>query len=372
MVRIPVSTAPRPYDVIAGNGLLACAGEHLRKLFPERKHVFLITVRQVLRPWGKALKTSLNAADFRPVFLEVPDGEPNKKIAGVERLAEKLLRAGADRNAIMIAFGGGMVGDLAGLTASLYMRGVELVHVPTTVLAQVDSSIGGKTAVNLREAKNILGTFYQPAAVFSDIDTLSTLSERQFRSGLYEALKAGMIGSPALFRCFMEQKDLILARDAETLGFVIVESIRVKARIVVVDERESGMRRVLNLGHTIGHALEAQTRYRELLHGEAVAFGIIAAVRLAGVLGKLDSGVAETMTAAILSLGPLPQVRARSQNVLERLRYDKKTLDGAIHFVIPTGIGKVEVVRDVPKTALIDAIEHLRGLSQPPRQVQSA
>lgn len=176
MIRIPVPLAPRAYDVVVDEGLLARVGEHLRKLFPERQRVFVISVRPVMRPWGRVLKESLQAAAFRSVFIEIRAGEQHKRLAAVERLAKKLLLAGADRKAIVVAFGGGMVGDLAGLTASLYMRGVELVHVPTTVLGQVDASVGGKTAVNLRSGKNMLGTFYQPAVVLSDPSVLATLT----------------------------------------------------------------------------------------------------------------------------------------------------------------------------------------------------
>ncbi|MBA3914043.1 MAG: 3-dehydroquinate synthase [Acidobacteriales bacterium] len=372
MIRIPVPVAPRAYDVVVDEGVVARTGAFLRRLFPERQQVFVVTVRPVLRPWGKVLKQSLQAAGFRSVFIETPDGEAHKRLAAVERLATKLLQAGADRKAIVVAFGGGMVGDLAGLTASLYMRGVDLVNVPTTVLGQVDASVGGKTAVNLRSGKNMLGTFYQPAVVLSDPSVLATLSPREYRSGLYEALKAGVIGSPALFRCFVEEREKIMVRDPETLRFVISESVRVKARIVAADEREDGLRRVLNLGHTVGHALEVQTRYRLLLHGEAVAWGMIAATHMATLLGKLDPRVAEVMQNTVFSLGPLPRVDVRAQSLIEHMRSDKKTEGGAIHLVIPMDVGKVEVVRDVPEGIIADGIAHMRQLARGQEQVQVA
>jgi 3-dehydroquinate synthase len=281
----------------------------------------------------------------------------------VEELAEKLPRLGADRDAVIVAFGGGVVGDVAGLLASLYMRGVDFVQVPTTVVAQVDASIGGKTGVNLRAGKNLLGTFHQPRLVLIDPAVLGTLPEREFRAGLYEALKCGVIGKPELFRQFEESKNKILKRDPATLESLIAESVKLKAEIVGADERESGLRRVLNLGHTIGHALEAETGYRHLLHGEAVAWGMIGATNIALSMGKIDSVTAGRIADAVLGLGPLPRVRVRRANIVRRLQADKKTRDGVVHFVLPTAIGKVEVVRDVPEKVVGQAVDELRRLS---------
>src|SRR6185503_3431591 len=213
------------------------------------------TVPPVRRRWGKKLTASLAAAGFVPKILQMPNGERHKKLATVEKLSEQLSRLGADRNSVIVAFGGGVVGDVTGLLSSLYMRGVELVQIPTTVLAQVDASIGGKTGVNLPAGKNLVGTFHQPLAVLIDPDVLSSLSERQFRSGVYEALKCGVIGNAELFMQFENNKDKILHRDPKVLETLFAETVKLKAAIVVADERESGLRRLLNFGHTIGHAL---------------------------------------------------------------------------------------------------------------------
>src|SRR4029077_10514575 len=273
------------------------AGDKLRELLrvapgaspakTGRARLFVVTVTPVRRRWGKKLMASLTAAGFAAQILEMPDGERYKKLATVEKLSEELSRLGADRNSVVIALGGGVVGDVTGLLASLYMRGVELVQIPTTVLAQVDASIGGKTGVNLRAGKNLVGTFHHPRAVLIDPSVLATLPDREFRAGLYEALKCGVIGSPELFREFEVNRERILKRDPPTVERLIAESVRLKAHVVSVDEKENGLRRVLNFGHTIGHALEAETGYRTLLHGEAVAWGMVAAARIAAGVGKL-------------------------------------------------------------------------------------
>jgi len=285
-------------------------------------------------------------------------------LATVERLAEKLMRLGADRNAVIVAFGGGVVGDVAGLLASLYMRGVDVVQIPTTVQAQLDAAIGGKTGVNLRTGKNLIGTFHQPRAVLIDPATLSTLPEREFRAGMYEALKCGVIGRPALFDCLEKTQVRELRRNAATLEWVIAESVRLKAEVVCSDEREGGLRRVLNFGHTIGHALEAESGYRQFLHGEAVAWGMIAATHIAVATGRIDNNAARRISDAVLSLGPLPRVEARSRDIVRLLRSDKKTRDGIVHFVLPLEIGKVEISNDVPGEVVVEAVNELRRMSR--------
>jgi 3-dehydroquinate synthase len=244
------------------------------------------------------------------------------------------------------------------------MRGIELVQVPTTVLAQVDASVGGKTAVNLAAGKNLLGTFHHPRVVLIDPGVLSTLPNREFRAGLYEALKCGIIGDVELFLRFEQNRDKILKRDPLDLEWLIAASVKLKAEVVSADEREGGLRRVLNLGHTIGHALEAETGYGQLLHGEAVAWGMIAATHIARTVGRTDSVTAGRIADAVLSLGRLPEVKVNARKVLARLQTDKKTQDGVVHFVLPREIGKVEVVNDVPERAIADAMEEIRRLSR--------
>ena len=364
MIRVTTAVQPRPYDAIIENGLLERAGQQLRSVLGDRRDLIVVTVPPVRRKWGKKLMTSLSAAGFAARFVEMSDGERYKKLATVEQLAEKLSVLGADRNSVVVAFGGGVVGDVAGLLASLYMRGVDFVQIPTTVQAQLDAAIGGKTGVNLRTGKNLVGTYHQPRAVLIDPAVLSTLPEREFRAGLYEGLKCGVIGNPALFAGFEKFQVKALRRDPSALEWVIAESVRLKAEVVSSDERESGLRRVLNFGHTIGHALETESRYRRFLHGEAVAWGMIAATHIAAATGRIDSTAAQKIVETVLGFGRLPKVEARSRDIVRLLKRDKKTRNGVVHFVLPTEIGKVEIVNDVPEKLMVEAVDELRRLSK--------
>jgi 3-dehydroquinate synthase len=374
MIRVTIAVPPRPYDAIIENGLLERAGEQLRTILgvarvpspPSRdgKPLFVVTVPPVRSRWGKKLMTSLSAAGFKAQLIEMLDGERHKKLATVQQMAEKLARLSADRSAVIVAFGGGVVGDVAGLLASLYMRGVDLVQIPTTVQAQLDAAIGGKTGVNLRTGKNLVGTFHQPRAVLIDPAVLSTLPEREFRAGLYEALKCGVIGNPALFDRLEKITVKELRRDPAALEWVIAESVRLKAEVVSSDEREGGLRRILNFGHTIGHALETESSYRRFLHGEAVAWGMIAATRIAAATGRIDLTGARRISDATLGFGKLPRVEARSRDIVRLLTRDKKTRNGVVHFVLPMTIGKVEVVNDVAEKVVIEAVNELRRLSK--------
>ena len=364
MIRVTIAVPPRPYEAVIQNGLLADSGSHLRPLLGDRKRLFVVTVPPVRRKWGKKLMTSLSAAGFGAKMIEMPDGERHKRLATIEELAENLSRLGADRTAAIVAFGGGVVGDVAGMLASVYLRGVDLVQIPTTLQAQADAAIGGKTGVNLRAGKNLLGTFHQPRGVLIDPAVLSSLPDREFRAGLYEVLKCGVIGNAELFGR-LEQVDVSALRsDPAQLEWVIGESVKLKSEVVSCDERESGQRRVLNLGHTFGHALEAATGYRRFLHGEAVAWGMIAAARIAVAMDLLDSGSAQHMTRAVLRLGPLPKVDVSGQKIVRLLQADKKTRDGIVHFVLPSTIGRVEIVSGVPERVVVEAVDELRRLSK--------
>jgi 3-dehydroquinate synthase len=372
MTRVKINVSPRPYDAVIESGLLDRAGAHLRELLGDRKRVFVVTVLPVRRRWGKKLALSFSAAGFTPEFVEMRDGERYKRLSTVEQLAQKLTHLGAERNAVVVAFGGGVVGDVGGMLASVYMRGVDLVQIPTTVQAQVDASIGGKTGVNLPAGKNLVGTFYQPLAVLIDPAVLSTLPEREFRAGLYESLKAGVIGLPDLFNALEQIEIKTLRRDAKTLEWVIAESVKLKAQVVSADEREGGLRRVLNLGHTIGHALESATKYKHFLHGEAVAWGMIAATHIASCMGRIDEDSAARIIEAVLALGPLPAVTTRIPSILELLPSDKKTRGGIVHFVLPREIGKVEIANDVPTNRVVAAVEFLQRESRPGKVVRSS
>jgi len=361
MTRVEIAVSPRPYRAIIESGALERAGSLLRPVLPETPHLFVITV-QTVRKWSKRLIASLKQSGFGVSPIEMPDGERHKKLSTVEMLAEKLSAAHADRSSAIVALGGGVVGDVAGLVAALYMRGVDVIQIPTTVLAQVDASIGGKTGVNLRAGKNLVGAFHQPRAVLIDPDVLSSLPDRQFRAGLYESLKCGIIGKPELFLRMENVSARDLRKDSDTLQWIIAESVKLKASVVSADERECGLRRVLNFGHTIGHSLEAETAYKYFLHGEAIAWGMIAATTIAAN-GNLDPLDRERIVNAVLNLGPLPAVQVKPRNILRRLQSDKKTIEGKVHFVLPREIGKVDIVNDIPEQAIQDAVEQLRNLS---------
>jgi 3-dehydroquinate synthase len=361
---ITVNVPPRPYDAVIEAGILARAGEHIAALIPAGSRVFVITNAVVRGKWGSTLEQSLKTAKVRADFLEIPDGERAKIMATVENLAGRMLKAGADRGAVVVGFGGGVAGDLAGFLASVFMRGVPVIQIPTTFLAQVDAAIGGKTAVNLSAGKNLLGTFHQPLAVLIDPAVLATLPEREFRAGLFESLKCGVISSVEVFEFMENARERILQRDPAALEWLIAETVAVKARVVSADEREAGLRRILNFGHTIGHALEAETKYKQYLHGEAVAWGMVAATMLAVAMQKTQPATAQRIIAAVLAYSPLPKVNVRAKSVVKRLAMDKKSRNGVPHFVLPVEIGKVEVTNEVPPALVIHAVDEVRYLSK--------
>jgi 3-dehydroquinate synthase len=364
MVRIPVTTASASYEGVIEHGLLSRTGVILRELLGGTSPLFVVTVPPVRRRWGKQLLRSLKSAGFSAQIIEMRDGERFKRLATVEALSEKLLNLGADRKAVILAFGGGVVGDVAGMLASVYMRGVKLVQIPTTVQAQLDAAIGGKTGVNLRAGKNLVGTFYQPQVVLIDPATLSTLPSREFRAGMYEALKAGVIGNPELFARLENSSISALRKDEDFVAWVLAESVRLKAHVVSADEKEGDLRRVLNFGHTIGHALEAATDYRTFLHGEAVAWGMIAATKISAEIGLCSHAVYERIVQATRAWGPLPKVNVQTAKALKLMQSDKKTEAGAIHFVLPREIGKVEIVKNVPQSAIAAALTEIRQASR--------
>jgi 3-dehydroquinate synthase len=284
-------------------------------------------------------------------------GEQYKRLAQVERLASELSTVRADRNSLLITFGGGIIGDLGGFLAAIYMRGIDYVQIPSTLLAQVDSSVGGKTGANLATGKNLIGSFHHPLAVFADIDLLQTLSERELRAGLFESIKAGVIRDARLFRFMEHNAESILRRDSKALEYVISASIRMKANVVGIDERESGLRMILNFGHTVGHSIEAATHYRKLLHGEAIAWGMLAALQLGRMRGTISPAHADQVERTILAYGPLPSFNVTVEKLIDAASRDKKNRAGVRRFVLPEGIGNASVVEDVTDTELIAAIQ---------------
>ena len=363
MNRVTVNTSSRSYDVLIGHEILREAGTHIRGVLPDAQRCFVVTTAVVKKHWAGIVTEALASAGLEVNFLEMGDGEPAKTMASVEELASEMMAKQADRHSIVCALGGGVVGDVAGFLASIFMRGIPVVQMPTTFLAQVDSSVGGKTGVNLQAGKNLVGAFYQPWLVLADPGVFSTLPEREFRSGLYESLKCGIIRNAGVFDRMERERQAIVERDPALLEWLITESVRVKADVVSADERESGERRILNFGHTIGHALEAETAYKYFLHGEAVAWGMIAATMIAAGMQRTDSSTAQRIIASVLAYAPLPKIEVNARRTAARIKADKKTIHGVTHFVLPSRIGKVEMVTDVPMRAVVHAIEELKYLS---------
>lgn len=273
-------------------------------------------------------------------------------------MAEQMVELGADRTSIVVAFGGGIVTDLAGFLAALFMRGVPVIQIPTTLLAQVDAAVGGKTGANLGGGKNLIGAFHQPLTVLIDPDLLATLSEREYRAGLYEIIKCGIIRDRELFAIFVEQREAVLRRQPDIEEAIIAAAVRIKCEVVTADEREGDLRRILNFGHTLGHAIEAETNYEALLHGEAVAYGMHAAIALSQESVGLTEAEAGAMRGVIAGCGPLPAMDGlRADALAARMLHDKKTVKGKVHFVLTPRVGETKIVSGVGESMVLRAIE---------------
>ena len=269
-----------------------------------------------------------------------------------------MVRRGADRSSLVIGFGGGIVNDMAGFLAAIFMRGIGVLQIPTTLLAQVDAAVGGKTGVNLVAGKNLIGSFHQPLAVLIDPAVLDTLPDREYRAGLWEIIKAGIIRDAALFAFLSAHRDDVLRRAPDAVDRIIADSVRIKAEVVSADEKESDLRRILNFGHTFGHALEAETEYRRFLHGEAVAWGMRAAIYLAERTGHASAEDCVDMLDVLGQYGPVPPLHGiAAGNLLARLAHDKKAVLGSVHFVLPVRIGEVTIVSGIPERTVLDAIQ---------------
>lgn len=361
MKTVTVRTPTLSYDVEIGTGLLSSVGARVDALLAGglsagKQRAFVVSSPEIVELWGEQLRSGFAAP---PLTLTVPAGELYKRLSTVERLLEELADAGADRDSVLIAFGGGVLGDMTGYVAASYMRGIRYVQVPTTLLAQVDSSVGGKTGVNLAAGKNLAGAFHHPLAVYADVATLGTLPADELRAGLQESIKAGIIRDTELFALLERERERVLASDTEILAEVVAASVRVKADVVNADERESGMRMILNLGHTLGHAIEAATEYKQLLHGEAVAWGMLAAVRIAASRGLITASDSERMQQLIRAYGPMKPFHASAEHLVALTAKDKKNRSGARSFVLPTGIGSVTIVKDVSERELLDAAREI-------------
>ena len=358
---ITLATTSATYDITIGSGLLRNLHQRLVRLSAGKKYrPFIVTSPNIWKMWSEKVRASFPEAQS-PTVLFIPSGEKHKRLATVADLAEQLAQAGADRDSLLIAFGGGVIGDMTGFLAAIYMRGIPFIQIPTTLLAQVDSSVGGKTGVNLAAGKNLVGSFNQPRAVLADIDLLTTLPLAELRAGLQESIKAGMIRDPRLFAVLEANRDQILGGNVQALTRVITASVQVKADVVSADEfeRSGGPRMSLNFGHTIGHAIEAATGYKKLLHGEAIGWGMIAALHVGLNRGSISSTEFARIANLILTYGPLPRFRADAQQLVTLTRSDKKSRSGRRAFVLPTGIGSTEVVFDVTDPELLIATESM-------------
>jgi 3-dehydroquinate synthase len=357
MEAVRVKLGLRSYYIYIGAGVLGNLGRRMKELACGKK-VMLVSNPAVLNVYGDRVKKSLAGCGFEVVNAEIGAGEGNKTLATAGKLYDAAFSFEMDRKSPVVALGGGVVGDVAGFVAATYMRGVPFIQVPTTLLAQVDSSVGGKVAVNHPGGKNIIGAFYQPRLVLIDINTLKTLPPREVRSGVAEVIKYGVIENAKLFAWLEEHIELLLCGERKALTHVVRESCRIKARVTEKDETEQGLRAILNYGHTVGHAVEALAGYGQYTHGEAVSIGMAVAARLAAALGLLP-GPDRARIEKLLQRAGLPlelPEEIPAEAVLDKLYHDKKTTGGRLNLVLPELIGKVSVKRDIPAELLTKII----------------
>jgi 3-dehydroquinate synthase len=377
--RIEVRSSSGRYSVLCGSGILRSAAGEIAKLAtfssvhivsrpkvwhrlqpvllrsqlaetanPLSDGFHIVSSSKVWRAVGKKVLRAFGAKSIRELHL-MNDAESAKNLRTVEALCRALVRAGADRKSLLIAVGGGVVGDVAGFVAASYLRGVALVHVPTTVVAQVDSSIGGKTGVNLPEGKNLVGAFYPPRLIITDTEMLRTLPEREFRGGLAEIIKHAIIADAKMFAFLEKNMEKVERRDRATLAYLIPSNVRIKAQVVGRDERESGLREILNFGHTFAHALESVTHYKRYQHGEAVAWGMMAAALLGHEIGVTRADDVSRIVSLVRRIGPLPPwPRVPPKALIDAMRSDKKSRDGRLRFVLTPRIGKAAPYDGVP------------------------
>ncbi len=358
---VSLNLPERGYQIQIENGLLRRAGTLLRPR-QSSPRVVVISSRRILDLHGTGLFQSITKAGLEHETITIPEGERYKTLSTLESIYKKLARLGVTRKTPLIALGGGVVGDMVGFAAASYLRGLPYIQVPTTLLAQIDSAIGGKTGVNLSTGKNLVGAFYQPRAVLIDPELLLTLPREELDSGLYEALKYGIIRDRELYDLVVRQHREFPRKNKAGLEKMIVRCVQIKASIVSGDERESSFRMVLNFGHTLGHAIEAATRYQRFTHGQAIGHGMILATRIALHLGKIHQAEAATIQRDIGQLSPLPPLGSLTwKSIDHHMRSDKKFIDHRLRFVLPHRIGEVEIVEDTPPQLVESVVrEYLR------------
>src|SRR5574337_2001017 len=336
--RVPVTLGSRSYQIVVGTGLLKQLGALSGELLLSRR-TMIVTNPGVGRLYGTTVATSLRRAGFQVAITEVPTGERAKSLRYAAGLYRTFLRNRMDRRSAVVALGGGVIGDLAGYAAATFLRGLPLVQVPTTLLAQVDSSVGGKVAVNLPAGKNLVGAFYQPSLVVADVQTMKSLPPRQMRAGLAEVIKYGMIADRELLAYVETHLDSILRAEEEPLTHLVTRSCAIKAHVVEQDEREEGMRAILNFGHIVGHALETAAGYQRLLHGEAIAIGMMVATMLSVNRGLCEHKELDRLRTLLVRIGLPTRASVNQPSLLQTIRYDKKVRNKMIYFVLTKGIG---------------------------------
>jgi 3-dehydroquinate synthase len=358
MEKIRVELAERSYNISSGNNILEDIGEKL-KLFDLSPRIAIVSNPTVFSLYGERVSDSVKKAGFELYVITIPDGEEYKDLLWVQHIYDELLRIKLDRSSALVALGGGVIGDITGFAASTYMRGISCIQVPTTLLAQVDSSVGGKTGVNHKLGKNMIGTFWQPRLVWIDVETLKTLPKRELLAGIAEVIKYGVIYDGELFDFLEVNKDQILDLDSRVMTHIIKRSCEIKADVVSKDERESGLRAILNYGHTIGHAVETVSGYKRFLHGEAVAIGMFLEARLSQILGLINKDHVSRIKAVIDSYG-LPSEMPEDmdvQSILLSMQLDKKAVAGEIKFIFPEKIGQVRIHKGVAGNTIRDLLQ---------------
>ena len=353
--RITVAAAAGPYPVIIGNDTIEALGREMDAAKLGKRRI-LVSSERVWDFHGPRFRKL--GADRTPILIE--DGERYKNLNTVARLLDAFVKAEADRSTVIVAVGGGVIGDMVGFSAATFLRGLPVVHVPTTLLAQVDSAIGGKTGVNHPLGKNLIGSFHAPSLFVADPIVLETLPRREFRAGLYEVIKYGVIADPTLLDRVRDSMTAIFARDGDAIAPLVSASCRIKAEVVSADERESGRRRILNFGHTVGHALESVTKYKQFRHGEAIGYGMLAALAIGVTRGITPKPLYEEIEALITQLGPLPSVAdISSKEAYAAIGRDKKIVDGKLHFVAASGRGKTVELTDVSEKEIKAALKKI-------------
>ncbi|MBT3365529.1 MAG: 3-dehydroquinate synthase [Nitrospina sp.] len=356
MQRLSIDLGERSYEILIGSGLRKRAGEFLKAVFnPSR--VVIITHPSINSLYGKEVVANFKDQGWTTDVIEVPEGESSKNLGQAEKLYDRLLELNCDRKSVLVALGGGVIGDLVGFVAATYQRGIPFIQMPTTLLSQVDSSVGGKTAVNHPKGKNMIGAFYQPRLVLADLETLRTLPSNEYRAGLAEIVKYGVISDAKLFEFLETQYKEILNLDQQCLSYIIETSCAIKAEVVEKDERESHYRMILNFGHTLGHAIESLTNYSRFIHGEAVAIGMVRAAALSQSMGKCSEDVPRRLEALLKNLGlPVEMPELDSSAVIESLYHDKKTMDHKIKFILVKEIGSIEIVDQISEAEIIKVL----------------